>query len=68
MPWKYGVEGSRASLLFILGALVICLFFRNSNEMAERFKPDWKWFIVLTAGAYAVLHMGAMQEFVYQSF
>lgn len=48
MPWKNVMEGSRDSWLFILGALTICLFFRNSNEMAGRFKPDWKWFIVLT--------------------
>jgi D-alanyl-lipoteichoic acid acyltransferase DltB (MBOAT superfamily) len=68
MPWKRVMEGSRDSWLFIFAALVICLFFRNSNEMTERFKPDWKWFIVLTAGAYAVLHMAEVQEFVYRSF
>jgi hypothetical protein len=36
--------------------------------MAERFKPDWKSYIVLTAGAYAMLHMSAMREFVYRFF
>jgi len=68
MPWKRVMEESRDSWLFIFGALIICLFFKNSNEMVERFKPDWKSFIVLTAGAYAVLHMSAMQEFVYRFF
>ena len=68
MPWKRVMEGSRDSWLFIFGALVICLFFKNSNEMAERFKPDWKSFIVLTVGAYAALHMAEMQEFVYRFF
>ena len=68
IPWKRVMEGSRDSWLFIFGALVICLFFKNSNEMTERFKPDWKSFIVLTAGAYAALHMTAMQEFVYRFF
>jgi D-alanyl-lipoteichoic acid acyltransferase DltB (MBOAT superfamily) len=68
MPWKNIMEGSRDSWLFILGALLICLLFRNSNEMTERFKPDWKSFVVLTAGAYAVLHMAEVQEFVYRFF
>src|SRR5271157_622329 len=68
MPWKRVMEGNRDSWLFIFGALLICLFFKNSNEMTERFKPGWKSYIVLTAGAYAVLHMGAMQEFVYRFF
>ncbi len=68
MPWKRVMEGSRDSWLFIFGALAICLFFRNSNELAERFKPGWKSFIVLTAGAYAVLHMFELQEFVYRYF
>jgi alginate O-acetyltransferase complex protein AlgI len=68
MPWKRVMEGTRDSWLFIFGALFICLFFKNSNEMVERFKPDWRSFIVLTAGAYAVLHMAEVQEFVYRFF
>ncbi len=68
MPWKQVMGGARDSWIFIFVALFMCLFFKNSNEMAERFKPDWKAFIVLTAGAYAVLHMGEMKEFVYRFF
>jgi alginate O-acetyltransferase complex protein AlgI len=68
MPWKRVMEGSRDSWLFISGALAICLFLKNSNEMAERFKPDWKSFIVLSAGAYAALHMFELREFVYRYF
>ena len=67
-PWKSVMGGNRDSWPFIFGALVICLFFRNSNEMADRFTPDWKWFIVLTAGVYSMLEMASMQEFVYRFF
>ncbi len=67
-PWKHVMEGSRDSWPFIFGALLVCLLFRNSNEMAEKFQPDWKWFIVLTAGVYSMLHMAEMQEFVYRFF
>ena len=68
MPWKRVMEGSRDSWLFIAGALIICLCFKNSNQMADGFKPDWKALIVLSAGAYAMLHMAVMQEFVYRFF
>jgi alginate O-acetyltransferase complex protein AlgI len=67
-PWRQIMEGSRDSWLFISGALVICLYFRNSDEMAERFRADWKSYIVLTAGGYAMLHMSALQDFVYRFF
>ena len=62
------MEGTRDSWIFIFMALFLCLFFKNSNEMAERFKPGWKAFIVLTTGAYAMLHMAEVQEFVYRFF
>ncbi|MGD0231714.1 MAG: MBOAT family O-acyltransferase [Syntrophorhabdales bacterium] len=67
-PEERVMEGSRDAWAFIFGALVICLFFKNSHEMAERFTPDWKWLVVLTAGVYSMLHMAELQEFIYRFF
>lgn len=66
--WKHIMEGSRDSWWLIFAALAICLFLNNSNQMADTFKPGWKWLVVLTAGVYSTLNATAIQEFVYQFF
>lgn len=66
--WKVIMEGQTDSWIFIFAALMVCLFLKNSNFMAENFRPHWKWLLVLTAGVYAMLSMSSMNEFVYQFF
>jgi uncharacterized membrane protein YadS len=67
-PWKDIMQGSRDAYVFIPLALCICLFFKNSNQMAEKFKADWKSLFWIAAGAYAVLNMVKKTEFLYFNF
>ena len=59
---------SRDAYLWILCAFLACLLFRNSNEMAEKFKPDWRLIIAAIAIVYSILHMFRAQEFFYFNF
>jgi hypothetical protein len=68
LPWKEIMRGSRDAYVFIPLALFICLFFKNSNQMAEKFKADWKSLIWIAAGAYAVLNMVKKVDFIYLNF
>jgi D-alanyl-lipoteichoic acid acyltransferase DltB (MBOAT superfamily) len=68
LPWKEIMQGSRDAYVFIPLALCLCLFFKNSNQMAERFKADWKSLIWVAAGAYAVLNMVKKTDFIYLNF
>jgi alginate O-acetyltransferase complex protein AlgI len=67
-PWKQIMPQSRDAYLWILCAFLACLLLRNSNELAERFKPNW-WSLLVVAGAvYAILHIFRAQEFFYFNF
>ena len=67
-PWKQIMPQSRDAYLWILCAFLACLLFRNSNDMAERFKPDWRLIIAAVGLVYSVLHMFRAQEFFYFNF
>jgi D-alanyl-lipoteichoic acid acyltransferase DltB (MBOAT superfamily) len=68
MPWKEIMQGSRDACIWVPLALAVCLLLRNSNQMAESFKPGWKSLLVIAAGAYAALHLFKMNEFLYLNF
>jgi alginate O-acetyltransferase complex protein AlgI len=68
VPWKELMGGARDAYLFVLGGLILCLVFQNSNEMVERFRPNWKSLLVIAMGAYAVLNMVKMKQFIYFNF
>ncbi len=67
-PWKTLMEGSRDTFLYAFAALLVTFLARNSNELAARFKPDWKSLIYVVAGTYAILNMSKMTEFLYFNF
>jgi alginate O-acetyltransferase complex protein AlgI len=67
-PWKTIMAGSRDACVWIPIALVICLAFRNSNQMVEEFKSGWRSLFVIAAGAYAILSLFKMTEFLYFNF
>ncbi len=67
-PWKRIMPQSRDAYLWILCALLGCLLFRNSNEMAEKFKPDWRMILAAAGIVYAILHLFRAQEFFYFNF
>ncbi len=68
MSWKEIMLGSRDACIWIPLGLAACLFLKNSNQMAESFKPGWKSLLVVAAGAYAALHLFKMNEFLYFNF
>ena len=68
MPWKEIMQGSRDACIWIPLAVAVCLFLKNSNQMAERFRPGWKSLVVVAAGAYAALSLFKMSEFLYFNF
>jgi alginate O-acetyltransferase complex protein AlgI len=67
-PWKQIMPQSRDAYLWILCAFLACLLLRNSNEMSERFKPDWRLIVAAIGVVYSVLHMFRAQEFFYFNF
>ena len=67
-PWKQIMPQSRDAYLWILCAFLGCLLLKNSNEMAEKFKPDWRLLLAAAGIVYAVLHMFRAQEFFYFNF
>lgn len=67
-PWKQIVMGSRDACIWIPIALAVCLIFKNSNEMAEDFNFRWKSLFVVAAGAYAILSLFRMNEFLYFNY
>jgi alginate O-acetyltransferase complex protein AlgI len=68
LPWKEIMRGSRDAFIWIPLALFVCLFFKNSDQMTEEFKAEWKSLFWIAAGAYAVLHMVKKDEFLYFNF
>lgn len=68
LPWKEIMRESRDAYVWIPLAVFVCLSFKNSNQMAEEFKADWKSLFWIAAGAYAVLHMYKVDEFLYFNF
>lgn len=68
LDWKSIMGAGRDAYLFIIPAVIFCLAFRNSNELAESFKPDWKAMCVVATGLYALLHIFNMSEFLYFNF
>jgi alginate O-acetyltransferase complex protein AlgI len=68
MDWRQIMHRSRDAWIWIPIALVVCLFFHNSNRMVEDFRPDWKGYLVAAAGAYAIVHLFRMNEFLYFNF
>jgi alginate O-acetyltransferase complex protein AlgI len=67
-PWKQIMPQSRDAYLWILCAFLACLLLRNSNEMADRFKPNWWSLLVVVGAVYAILHIFRAQEFFYFNF
>lgn len=60
---------NRRSLYLIIGSFLIALLFRNSDEMAGRFRPNWKTAVFAGATAIiAILNMSKVSEFLYFNF
>lgn len=70
--WKLlltNLQGSDITFWLLVGGLVFTLAMKNSLQLSETFKPDWKHFVFLLAiSLYAILNMGKVSEFLYFQF
>ena len=67
--WLGSIDGNAQTLAFILLCLIFSLFFWNSNEMEERFSPNWKnAFILGVISLYAMLNLQKASQFIYFNF
>ncbi|MCX7771188.1 MAG: MBOAT family protein, partial [Proteobacteria bacterium] len=63
MPFRKNIES------YIIFFTIFCILAPNSNELTERFKPDWKRAVFTIAIAlYAVFNMVRVSEFLYFNF
>lgn len=68
MRWDEIMQGGRDVYIYIAAALGVCLLLRNSNRLLDEYRPDWKVLFVMAAGAYAMLNMEKLTEFLYFNF
>jgi len=68
MQWNEIMKGGRDVYVYIVAAFGICLLLRNSNRLLDEYKPDWKVLFVMAVGAYAMLNMEKLTEFLYFNF
>jgi alginate O-acetyltransferase complex protein AlgI len=58
------------NILYVLAVLMLtAVFARNTNEMTERFHPNWRnGMIVVVLGVYGLLSLNNVTEFLYFNF
>jgi fluoride ion exporter CrcB/FEX len=53
----------------ILACFLLVILAKNSNQVAERFRPDWKSAIFVGfLATYAVFDLGKVTQFIYFQF
>ena len=67
--WLGNIDGDGQTLPFIIVCLILSIYFRNSNDMEERFSPNWKNACILGAlSLYAMLNLQKASQFIYFNF
>jgi D-alanyl-lipoteichoic acid acyltransferase DltB (MBOAT superfamily) len=70
--WKellINIQGRDSSFLFLLAIMLLTFMTKNSIQLSDSFKPDWKRFVLtLYIALYAILNMGKVSEFLYFQF
>ncbi|BAM32534.1 conserved hypothetical protein [Helicobacter cinaedi CCUG 18818 = ATCC BAA-847] len=67
--WLEQIEGSFITPLWILGAFIVCLCFKNSVEQVAHFKPTkWNLFVITLFSLIAFLSIDKAQQFLYFNF
>jgi len=63
------INGNWSTLLFVIIALYIVVFCKNSNELLQEFKPSFKNFVfVLLIAIIAIMNLNKVSEFLYFNF
>ncbi|OHB32718.1 MAG: acetyltransferase [Desulfuromonadaceae bacterium GWC2_58_13] len=64
-----GIDGNSTLTIAIIVFGAIVLFARNSNELAERFRPNWSWALYVAAlGLVGLSGVTRVSEFLYFQF
>ena len=70
--WKTiltNLRGNDSTLWMLLGLLLFTFTAKNSIQLSETYKPDWKHLVfILVISMYAILNMGKVSEFLYFQF
>jgi len=70
--WKeilINLQGRDSTFWLLLVILAFTFIAKNSIQLADTFKPDWKRFaFLLSIALYAILNMGKVSEFLYFQF
>jgi hypothetical protein len=70
--WKallVNIQGRDSTFLVLLATLIFTFITKNSIQLADTFKPDWKRFLfLLVIAMYSLLNMGKVTEFLYFQF
>jgi alginate O-acetyltransferase complex protein AlgI len=70
--WKeilINIQGRDSTFWLLLTILIFTFSAKNSIQLADTFKPDWKRFVfLLSIALYAILNMGKVSEFLYFQF
>jgi D-alanyl-lipoteichoic acid acyltransferase DltB (MBOAT superfamily) len=63
------INAEKHTSWMILACLLLVILAKNSNQVAERFKPDWKNAIFVGfLATYAVFDLGKVTQFIYFQF
>ncbi|GAB5538493.1 MAG: peptidoglycan O-acetyltransferase [Salibacteraceae bacterium] len=63
------IEGDVWNLILLLGGFVLVWAIRNTNELADRFKPTWSNLLVVTVMmVYCLIGLNRISEFLYFQF
>jgi len=67
--WLENIGGNEKTIIVIVIFLLLSLLYRNSNEMAVRFKPNFFHLVLTCAMAVmSILYLGRYSEFLYFRF
>ena len=67
--WLANIGGSDKTYISILAGLLIATLMKNSNEIVDSLKPDWKSLAVLIIiSCWTIMQLGKVSEFLYFQF
>lgn len=67
--WLKGIDANDKTIAYVVLALLVVYFCRNSMEIMQRFRPAWTWFLpTLVIFVWTMFEMGKVSEFLYFQF
>ena len=68
-PYLQQINGNDYTILMIIASLLLCLYFRNSNQLSNDFEPKWHLALITAIMAFvAIINIDKTQIFLYYKF